>query len=178
MRLTVAPELIEAARTGQGDAMERLLEALWPHAYRIARSIVHNDSLAEDAAQEACAILYRELHRLRSVDAFRVWAYRIVAREAVRVAKRHAIPEPGAADDARGADIETRLDVMWALSALTPDLRAVVVLHYYADLTSPEIGSALGIPSATVRFRLAKARERLAPMLDTNEHYSAVPEVC
>ena len=177
MRLTVAPELIEAARTGQGDAMERLLEALWPHAYRIARSIVHNVSLAEDAAQEACAILYRELHRLRSADAFRVWAYRIVAREAVRVAKRHAAVAPPA-DAAVLPDLETRVDTLRALSSLPPGLRAVVVLHYYADLTSAEIAAVLRIPSATVRFRLASARKRLAPLIDPDERFSAAPEVC
>ena len=177
MRLTVAPELIEAARTGQGNGVERLLETLWPHAYRIARSIVHNDSLAEDAAQEACAILYRELHRLRSADAFRVWVYRIVVRESVRVAKRNA-PSTVPVDSPEHPDLAMRVDTLRALSMLPPDLRAVVVLHYYAGLTSAEIGAALGIPGATVRFRLANARKRLAPLLDSNERFSAAPEVC
>ena len=177
MRLTVAPELIDAARAGQGDAMERLLETLWPHAYRIARSIVHSDSLAEDAAQEACAIMYRGLHRLRSANAFRVWAYRIVAREAVRVAKRYA-PESLPVDATVQPDLDIRVDTLRALSFLSPDLRAVVVLHYYAEMTSAEIAHALRIPSATVRFRLANARTRLAPLLDSAERFSAAPEVC
>lgn len=177
MRLNVAPELIEAARSGKGEGMERLLRTLWPHAYRIARSVVLNDSLAEDAAQEACAIIYRELHGLRSAGAFRVWAYRIVTREAVRIAKRHAQPTVPV-HGTEHPNLDMRVDVLRALSSLPPDLRAVVVLHYYADLTSAEIGSALRIPSATVRFRLAKARERLAPLLDSNERFAAVPEVC
>lgn len=176
MRLIVAPELIEAARSGKGDGMERLLRTLWPHAYRIARSVVLNDSLAEDAAQEACAIIYRELHGLRSAGAFRVWAYRIVTREAVRIAKRQAV-EPQAIDGTP-ADIEAKIDVMRALALLPAGLRAVVVLHYYADLTSSEIGHALSIPSATVRFRLERARKRLAPLLADDESFSAVPEVC
>ena len=177
MRLTVAPDLIEAARTGQTGGMERLLQTLWPHAYRIARSIVHDDTLAEDAAQEACAIVYREIVHLRSTDAFRVWAYRIVAREAVRVAKRH-VDLHGEPVRTHTAEIETRVDVLHAVGKLQADLRAVIVLHYYAELTSSEIGRALGIPGATVRFRLARAREKLGMLLDSKEHFSLGAEAC
>ena len=106
-----------------------------------------------------------------------MWVYRIVAREAVRVAKRHA-QESLPANMTAHADLDMRVDVLRALSLLPPDLRAAVVLHYYADLTSGEIGAALGVPSATVRFRLARARERLAPLLDSVERFSAAPEVC
>lgn len=177
MRLTVPPELIQAARIGEADSMERLLQALWPHAYRIARSIVHDDTLAEDAAQEASAIIYRTIGALKSAGAFRVWAYRIVAREAIRIAKRCAA-EPYLKDESLLADIDTKIDVMRALSSLQPDQRAAVVLHYYAGLSSSEIGAVLGVPGATVRFRLSKVRERLAPLLDTHEYDSEATEVC
>jgi RNA polymerase sigma-70 factor (ECF subfamily) len=53
-----------------------------------------------------------------------------------------------------------------ALSALSHKLREVVVLRYFEDLSSPEIGSVLGIPEGTVRFRLMIARQRLRPLLD------------
>lgn len=95
MRLTVAPEVIEAARNVNGDGMERLLQTLWPHAYRIARSITQDDALAEDSAQEACAIIYREIASLRSTDAFRTWAYRIVARGDSRGKTRRVWEERG-----------------------------------------------------------------------------------
>jgi RNA polymerase sigma-70 factor (ECF subfamily) len=177
MRLTVPPELIEAARSGHDDGMERLLQALWPHAYRIARSIVQDDALAEDAVQEACAIIYREIASLRSPDAFRVWMYRIVTREAVRASKRNT--SVSLSGDVPAPDIDAKLDVLRALGALPPDLCAVVVLHYYADLNSSEIGRSLGIPSATVRFRLASARKQLSRLLNSDEPLlRAVPEVC
>ena len=165
MRLAIPPELIEAARAPGGEGIERLLQTLWPQAYRIARSVIQNDSLAEDAAQEACAIVYREIGRLRSAEAFRVWAYRIIAREAVRVAKRHA-QETHDVSQVWQPDVDSRVDVLSALATLPADLRAAVVLHYYAGLTSAEIGNALGIPGATVRFRLAQARRRLRVVLD------------
>ncbi|HEY9181108.1 MAG TPA: RNA polymerase sigma factor [Candidatus Baltobacteraceae bacterium] len=172
MRLIVSPELIEAARAGQGDGMEHLLETLWPHAYRIARSIIQSDALAEDAAQEACAIIYREIASLRSGDAFRAWAYRIVVREALRVAKRHA-PIADAAGTVTETDVDLRLDVLRALAVLSPDLRAVVVLHYYGNLSSSEIGSILRLPSPTVRFRLMRARQQLKHILSPGSSFLA-----
>jgi len=174
MRLIVPPQIIEAARDAQASAVEDLLRLVWPHAYRIARSIIVDDALAQDAAQEACAIIYRDIPRLRSVDAFRPWVYRIAAREAARVAKHHAryvsqsVPEPA-------TDVDARLDILRALGQLSVDLRVTVVLHYYAHLNSAEIGTALGIPSGTVRFRLTLARQRLQTLLRP-EHSGAITE--
>lgn len=167
MRLAISPELIEAARDPKGGGMERLLQMLWPHAFRIARSIVQNDWLAEDVAQEASAVVYREISRLRSADAFRVWVYRIVTREALRVAKR-SVADPHLSDATYQADIDKRIDLLDALTQLAPELRAAIVLRYYAELNSSEIGNILGIPSPTVRFRLGRARQRLRQILSSD----------
>lgn len=176
MRLVVPPEIIEAARDAQAPAVENLLRLVWPHAYRIARSIIADDALAQDAAQEACAIVYRDIRSLRRVDAFRAWVYRIATREAVRVAKRRA---PYISQPLQGppTDIDARLDILRALGSLSPDLRITTVLHYYAKLNSAEIGAALGIPSGTVRFRLSLARQRLQTLLQP-EHPAAITEAC
>lgn len=175
MQLAISPELVKAARDPDGSGMERLLQVLWPHAFRIACSIVHDHALAEDAAQEACAVIYRQLSQLRSESAFRVWAYRIVAREALRAARGNAIArvEPETDD----ADVDERMDVLRALSKLSPDLRAAIVLHYYAELNSGEIGRALGIPSPTVRFRLSRARRQLKCILSSEHALGTLAEV-
>jgi DNA-directed RNA polymerase specialized sigma24 family protein len=44
-------------------------------------------------------------------------------------------------------------------------MRTALVLRYYGDLNSREIGTALGIPSATVRFRLARALRCMRALL-------------
>lgn len=178
MLLTIPREIIEAARSGERERMECLLRALWPHAYRIARSIVQDDLLAEDAAQEACALIYRELSRLRSADAFRVWVYRIVAREALRLAKRDIAHHSIAEKEPSAPDVDARLDLLHAIATLPPPLRAAVVLHYYADLSSNEIGRVLRIPAATVRFRLAKARRRLLDALGSEAPLTTALEFC
>jgi len=43
------------------------------------------------------------------------------------------------------------------MTALSPKLRAAIVLHYYEGLTREEIAEVLGVPAGTVASRIAKA---------------------
>jgi len=47
------------------------------------------------------------------------------------------------------------------LTALPPELRATVVLRFYADFTVPEIATAMAVPEGTVKSRLHRAIEEL-----------------
>ncbi len=171
----VDEKLIDEAKGGSIGALEQLLESVWPDAYRIAYSIVRDRAAAEDAAQESCATVHRSIATLRSAGAFRVWFYRIVAREALRQTRSSALQTAQGAEQVP-TDRESRIDVSRALGSLAPDLRAAVVLHYYAELTSKEIGAVLGVAAATVRFRLMLARRHLKPLL--SERLPAVPSHC
>jgi RNA polymerase sigma-70 factor (ECF subfamily) len=164
MTVPVDEKLVDDARAGSVEALERLLESVWPDAYRIAYSIVRDRAAAEDAAQESCATVYGSISTLRTAGAFRVWFYRIVAREALRQARSSASQTAQAAEQVP-PDRESRLDISRALDTLSPELRAAVVLHYYADLTSREISEVLGVAAPTVRFRLMLARRKLKPLL-------------
>jgi len=173
MTAPVDEKLVDKARAGSVEALERLLESVWPDAYRIAYSILRDRGAAEDAAQESCATVYRSIATLRSAGAFRVWFYRIVAREALRQTRAPGTQTAQAAEQV-ATDRESRLDISRALDTLSPDLRAAVVLHYYADLTSSEIADVLGVAAPTVRFRLMLARRRLKPLL--SERFPAHPQ--
>lgn len=160
---------IVAARGGDAEALERLLVTIWPHAYRIALSILRSPSAAEDGAQEACARVVLALPHLRSPAAFSVWLYRIVVREALAIERRTHADEPldprTVASASPLTDALVRVDVLRALGELPPHERAVVALHYYADLNSQEIGAILRTPPGTVRYHLACARRQLEMLL-------------
>lgn len=162
-------EAIAAAQAGDATALETLLTAAWPHAYRIALSILRHPMAAEDAAQEACARVVLAIGQLRSCRAFGVWFYRLVVREALAIERRtpsHEALDPRTLASASTlTDVLVRLDVLRALGELLPRERAVVALHYYAELNSREIAAIVGIPDATVRYHLARARRRLETLL-------------
>ena len=162
------PELIAAAREGNRAALDALLESLWPHAYRIAHSIVQSDSLAQDAAQEACATLCNSIGSLRETAAFNGWFFRIVVRCAMAISRDQ--PQTSCIDDLSIAAAQPQsgepIDMRKALGSIPPSLRTPLILQYYSGFSSSEIATIMRIPSATVRFRIAVAKRRLRPLLE------------
>jgi len=158
-------ELVSAARNGGEPEIERLIVAIWPRCFRLAVAVIGDRDLAQDAAQEACVIVHRKLRSLRSAQAFESWMYRIVMREASRARRRNRPVDVQIYERSCGADNEVAVDVWRALAHLSPSLRDVTVLFYFRDLKSEEVAAILRIPHATVRTRLARARERLRTVL-------------
>ena len=157
------------ARNGSDEETDLLIRSVWPHAYRIAFSILRDHGLAEDAAQEACAVVFRSIQKLRAPPAFSVWFYRIVVRTALKIHKSRGPsaeqldPEVVGSSDLSGSLV--RIDVMRAFKQLTPRQRAAIVLHYYARMSSREIATILGIPDSTVRFHIMNAKKMLERLL-------------
>jgi RNA polymerase sigma factor (sigma-70 family) len=91
----------------------------------------------------------------------------VTANEARQIIRRRRGPVveidveiPG---DARGdpsAGIE-RLDLRRALAHLSADDRAILAMHYLVDLSSDELGAAVGTSASTARTRLSRAVDRL-----------------
>jgi RNA polymerase sigma-70 factor (ECF subfamily) len=171
-------EFVSRARDGDLASLEGLLAAVWDDAFRIARAIVLDDADAQDAAQDACAIVYATIPSLRSADAFPAWFYRIVVRCATQLAKRRArgssIVDHVAAVHPASID---RIDLQNAIETLPLGLRVPLILHYYADLSTADIARAMRIPSGTVRFRIMLARRRLRPLLEIRPPHRNVEEV-
>lgn len=169
--------LITDAIHGSTGAVDRLIAEIWPACYRLAASVLGDVNLANDAAQEACIVVHGKIATLRHPAAFDAWIYRIVIRESRRVRRR----QPAGPDVPEGCalppDPGAALDVWSALDALPPALREVTVLFYIDDLQSRDIASILSIPHATVRTRLARARERLRAILgDYDSHPHSAKE--
>jgi RNA polymerase sigma-70 factor, ECF subfamily len=161
-------DLADEARRGDPGATAALVRAIWPDAYRIAWSILQNRPDAEDAAQDACARLLSAIGTLREPARFNVWFYRIVvnaARQKLRdAARRREIVKD---ENEERISVEDRVDVRRAIESLDPAQRVVVVLRYYYDLNSSQIGEILATSPITVRWRLMRAHSRLRALLRT-----------
>lgn len=143
---------------------------------------------AEDAAQEAAMHAWRSWDELRDREAVRSWLLRITVNVCHdwlrgRFGTRVRRTEPLDADsadiavldlDPGGAHHTAALDLRSAINRLEEPLRLTVVLRYYANLDSSEIGSALGVPPATVRTRLRRALALLQDALATDPHLKAI----
>jgi len=161
--------LVEQAQRGERDAYEALARASASRLYRIASRIVRDPDVAEDAVQQTLVAMWRELPSLRDPDRFESWTYRLVVRFCLtesRRARRTGVREvrideltPARTDAFAESDLRDQLDR--ALAELSPEHRAVVVLHHYSGLPLGEIAEILGVPYGTVGSRLHHATRAL-----------------
>jgi RNA polymerase sigma factor (sigma-70 family) len=176
---------IHAAAAGDETAMRALLAAVWPDAYRIARSVLRDRQLAEDAAQEACVRVLTGLGDLRHPAAFRVWFFRLVTREAYRrlPSVRRESPADLTAGDPEWATLNAAssaelLDLRRAVRALPHTYQLPVLLRYYLGLSDREVAQVLGTTAGAIRVRLVIARRTLRRSLDdTGGHPRAASSI-
>ena len=164
--------LIEHVRAGALGALEALMRRHNRLLYRTARAILRDDAEAEDAVQEAYLRAYRALDTFRGESKFSTWLVRIAANEALmrrraRPRTAHVVPLEAAdlqAREERGDHMLRRL-LEKRIDALPDDYRAVFMLRAVEELSVEETALALGIPEATVRSRLFRARGLLRESL-------------
>src|SRR3990172_1628416 len=74
-------DLVEAARRGDHEAFEVLATSAGDRLYAVARLILREADLAEDAVQEALVRAWQKLPSLRDPDRFDAWLYRLVIND-------------------------------------------------------------------------------------------------
>ena len=131
--------------------------------FRAIRAVVLDSAAAEDLTQETFVRAYRARSRYTPTAPPGAWLRRIGINLAISHLRRQKLARflPArlyVAPDRREYDrAEARNVVDKALAALSPKLRAAIVLHYYEGLTREEIAETLGVPAGTVASRIAKA---------------------
>lgn len=125
---------------------------------------------AEEIAQETFAIAYSRRRRVSATDNPEGWLHTVavnLARRRWRRRKtldrllRKEIPPPP-------VWVGEHAELHAAIRGLSDDHRAVVVLHYLADMPVEDVASVLGIAVGTVKSRLSRARAALAEKLATD----------
>jgi RNA polymerase sigma-70 factor, ECF subfamily len=175
----VTRALVEAAQRGDHDAFETLAIPRVDRLFGVARLILRDVHLAEDAVQDTLIKAWRELPRLRDVERFDAWLHRLLINACADQgrSRRHisnevdlAIIEPSGADaSARTAD---RDQLERGFRRLAPEQRAAVVLRHYAGFSTEEVAEMLGIPVGTAKSRIHYATEALRAALDADSRAS------
>ena len=135
-------DLVERARQGDREAFGELAAGEVDRLNAIARLVLRDSDLAEDAVQEALVRCWRQLPKLRDVDRFDAWMYRILMhaaqdeisrRRRFQVVVQSAASQPTTVAD-RSHEIADRDQLEQGFRHLSVDHRAVVVLHHYVGL--------------------------------------------
>jgi RNA polymerase sigma-70 factor, ECF subfamily len=174
-------DLVELAQRGDRDAFGILAKAHADRLFAVANRILRDFDRAEDAVQQTLVIAWQELPTLRDPDRFEAWSWRLLVRVCYVESRRarrleaqiRALPVDGPprADDTDW--VAQRDELERGFRRLTPDQRAILVLHHYVGLGPAELAESLGIPAGTVRSRLHYAHRAMRAALEADERRPA-----
>lgn len=179
-------ELTLASRAARGDehAFEQIMRANNRLLYRTARSILRDDSEAEDVLQEAYVKAWFSLQSFQGQSKLSTWLVRIVINEALmrkrklkqgpeqifvenvvdlqELIDRNAAPQlsPRSPEDLAMRE-ELRGLIQAHIDRLPENFRTVFVLRALEEMSVEETATCLGISSITVRTRFLRARRLL-----------------
>jgi len=179
-------ELVARSAGGEHAAFEMLMRRYNARLFRVARSILQDDTQAEDALQDAYLNAYRQIADFRGASQVSTWLTRIVINQALmslRKRKRDRVLvsfEDRRTPDDRETDMadtttespseaalraEARQLLERRIDELPLTFRTVFVMREVQEMTVEETAACLDIPEATVRTRLFRARALLRASL-------------
>jgi RNA polymerase sigma-70 factor, ECF subfamily len=173
-------------------AFDQLVERYQQRAFRLAWSILRHTEDARDLSQEAFIRLWEAAGSFRGRSRFSTWFYRLLVNLCLDHRRKHRgwrqvfareegtgggdvssvleqRPAPGA-DPADTVGRERALARVWdAAAGLSPQQRAVLVLHVQEDLAMSEVADVMGCAEATARVHFHRALTALRATLGKEE---------
>lgn len=176
-------ELVRAIGRGNEEAFRGLFRRYAPSAMAVARRVVGQQYLAEEAVQEGFLALWRNPYAYEELrGSVKAWLMATVHNRAVDLVRREetqrrraegAAPDEGLVvlDDPAERVIdeiglpEERKAVRAALEDLPPEQREIIELMYFSGLTQTKIAEQLSLPLGTVKSRSLLGMRKLRTAL-------------
>ncbi|RFC69131.1 MULTISPECIES: RNA polymerase sigma factor [Mesorhizobium] len=149
-----------------------------PRLRRYARALLRGRESSDDLVQDTLERALGKMENWQTGDSPRRWLFTIMHHLFIDQTRRR---------NRRGEDVMLSLDddealgqqalqqetaeageVLDALSALSPDRRAAIVLVGVEGFSYAEAAGMLGVPAGTVMSRVARGREEMRRLLDDN----------
>ena len=183
MGVTVSPDLIRRAKTGDRQALVRLVEAYQGPVYSLALAVMRDRADAADMTQETFVRLLRSLPTYRGDGgSFTSWVHRMtvnICLDTLRRRQRSATAPLDIAQEGEPASLDVWEQPEWrvesseaarelraALGELPAPQRQALTLHYFEDRPYGEIAASMGVPLNTVKSHILRGKERMARLLD------------
>ena len=158
---------VEALRRRRPETLGDLLSAYGRELQAVAYLILRDGAEAEDVVIETLLTAFERGGAIRDERALRAWLLRVatnhalaVRRKGSRVVRLDVVPDRASAFDL-GGESSDRVALLAGIATLPEQIRAAVVLRYYADLTVDEVATALGKSPNTIKAQLQTALDRL-----------------
>ncbi len=177
-------QLVELAVSNDPDAFGEIVKRWERKIFALCFGMLAREDDARDAAQETFIAAYRNISKFRGEARVSSWLHRIAVNQCLTtkrkarsrsedfldessheeeryfVAPEHTLPS-------RTTEANERLAlVRQAVTSLPSDLRQVIVMKEFEDMTFQEISEVLEVPLSTVKSRLYTALKQLRMKLE------------
>jgi RNA polymerase sigma-70 factor (ECF subfamily) len=169
-------DLVIRAQRGDKGAFALIATQIANRFLAVARRILRDFDLAEDATQQALLSIWQDLPQLRDPAHFDAWSYRLLVHACYAEGRKdrrwapnlRLLPVDESAADDDLSSVVDRDQLERGFDRLPIEHRAVVVLHHYLDLPLDRVAEVLGIPAGTAHSRLHHAMRGLRAALDAD----------
>ena len=162
---------VEALRRRRPETLGDLLEAYGRELQAVAYLILRDRGEAEDIVVETLLTAFERGGTIRDERALRAWLIRVATNHALgrqrrsrRIVRLEVVPDRAALGDL-GIDSTTKMVLLDGIADLPLQMRAAVVLRYYADLSEADIAATLGISPGSVKSHSHRAMAALTRVL-------------
>jgi len=168
-------QVMAGVKAGSANAFAALYDRYHERAYRIARSVCHDNSCAEEAVQETFTSIWKTRATYHNqIGKVAPWVLTVARYRAIDIARRngrdvarqtgddmlHAVSAPSDISEQAAANADGR-HVLSLLAQLPDAQREVITLAFYGELSQTEIAAHLGLPPGTVKGRMRLGLQRL-----------------
>ena len=170
-------ELVQKCQGGDTASFQELVSRYHQKVYMVIVGLLRNPDDAMEVAQETFFRAYRKITSFQGQASFYTWLYRIAVNISIdyqRRQKRSPLEFRESMDEVLEQQKEVAKDpfsdvhdrqlrekLLSAISDLTPEHKAVIVLRTLEGLSYKDIGEILGCSEGTVMSRLHYARKKL-----------------
>ena len=164
-------KLVRKSKKGNNLAFSTLIKSYEKDLYKVAIAMTKNDDDALDCIQEAILQAYISIKDLRQDEYFKTWLIKILINKCNALLKKNKKILNLDVSIAENDKVEQsdRLELKDSINNLDSDLKIVVILYYYEDMSIKDISESLNIPQGTIKSRLSRARSKLKEMLSIDE---------
>jgi RNA polymerase sigma-70 factor (ECF subfamily) len=177
-------QFVERALAGDTDAFGQIVSRWERRIFALSYGMLGREEDARDATQETFISAFRNLRNFRGEAKVSSWLHRIAINQCITRQRRAKVRGETALDGENGTDGSSFLApahmspayeaearertgiVRRAVNALPPELRQVVIMKEFEDLTFQEISEILDLPLSTVKSRLYTALKQLRMRLE------------
>ena len=161
---------VKKAKRGDAAAFAGLYQQIYADLYRFALYTLKNKTDAEDAVSETVVDAFASIGKLRRLEAFKGWIFRILYNKCKDKLREYTKKDAELPEDYREVPAEEKVEDDAVMRALFFELgeedRLIISMHLFAGYTSKEIAKILGLNENTVRSKESRALKKLARELE------------